>query len=81
MPWVTFAKFGGLPNARAIEVGGMPALYVDVSRRVPDGVAIDVGRVARRFVMQADVDADGRITRMYSVLASRKLTHVPNQAA
>lgn len=70
-----FAKFGGLPKAEVIEVGGLPALLVDVRGRADGHPSIDVSRVAKRFVMQADVDADGRITRFYSVLASRKLTH------
>ncbi len=71
-----FQKFGGVGSVRSILVGGMPALYVDLPDRGDDHPEIDVSRVARRFVLQADVDAEGRITRMYSVLASRKLTHV-----
>ncbi len=71
-----FAKFGGVGGVRSIEVGGMPALFVELPDRGAGHIEIDVARVARRFVLQADVDADGRITRMYSVLATRKLTHV-----
>jgi RNA polymerase sigma-70 factor (ECF subfamily) len=71
-----FTKFGGVPNARAIEIGGMPALYVDIPERRSDRYKVDASRVAPRFVLQADVDNEGRITRLYSILATRKLTHV-----
>lgn len=71
-----FVKFGGVPDARAIEVGGMPALCVDLSERGTGRFHVTESRLARRFVLQADVDMDGRITRLYSVLATRKLTHV-----
>lgn len=71
-----FAKFGGVPAVRVVEVGGMPALLVELPARETGGYAIDASRLARRFVLQADVDREGRITRLYSVLASRKLTHV-----
>ena len=60
-----FVKFGGVPNATAIEVGGMPALLVDIPGRGSDRFHIDESRVARRFVIQADVAKDGRITRLY----------------
>jgi RNA polymerase sigma factor (sigma-70 family) len=70
-----FTKFGGVGTVRVIEVGGMPALYVSLPDRAEGHTEIDLARVAKEFVMQADVDAEGRITRMYSVLASRKLTH------
>jgi len=72
-----FVKFGGIPDARAIEVGGMPALCVDIPDRRSERYHVVSSRVAPRFVLQADVDADGRITRLYSVLATRKLSHVP----
>ena len=71
-----FQKFGSVGTVRSVEVGGMPALYVSLPDRGEDHPEIDIARVARRFIMQADVDEHGRITRMYSVLASRKLTHV-----
>lgn len=71
-----FLKFGGVPDAHAIEVAGMPALYVELPGRGTGGMPIDESRIARRFVLQADVNRDGRITRLYSVLATRKLTHV-----
>ena len=70
-----FTKFGGVGTVRVIEVGGMPALFVSLPDRAEGHTEIDLSRVAREFVMQADVDAGGRITRLYSVLASRKLTH------
>ena len=71
-----FLKFGAVGTVRLIELGGMPALYVDLPDRGGDHPEIDVARVARRFVIQVDVDATGRIKRLYSVLATRKLTHV-----
>jgi RNA polymerase sigma-70 factor (ECF subfamily) len=71
-----FLKFGGVGSVRSLMVGGMPALYVSLPDRAEGNVDIDLSRLAKRFVMQADVDADGRITRLYSVLATRKLTHI-----
>lgn len=71
-----FAKFGGMPDARVIEVGGLPALYIQVSGRGSQAHRVEESRVARRFVLAADVNRQGRISRMYSVLATRKLTHV-----
>jgi RNA polymerase sigma-70 factor, ECF subfamily len=70
-----FQKFGGVPDAKAIEVGGMPALLVDLPVRGTGKFHVREERLARRFVLQVDVDAEGRITRLYSVLATRKLTH------
>jgi RNA polymerase sigma-70 factor (ECF subfamily) len=71
-----FTKFGGMPDAAPIEVGGMPGLLIDMEARGGDRYRVDLSRVARRFVILADVDREGRISRLYSVLASRKLTHV-----
>ena len=71
-----FLKFGAVGSVRAIEVGGMPALYVNLPERGADHPEIDIARVARRFVIQVDVDAEGRVKRLYSVLATRKLTHL-----
>ncbi len=70
-----FMKFGGVATAHVIHVGGMPALLVDIEGRSSDRYRVDAARVARRFVLQADVGEGGTITRLYSVLASRKLTH------
>jgi len=71
-----FAKFGGVPDAHAIEIGGMPALCVDLPSRGSGRYRVNESRLARRFVLQADIDHDGRITRLYAILATRKLTHV-----
>jgi RNA polymerase sigma factor (sigma-70 family) len=76
-----FQKFGAVGSVRSILVGGMPAIYVELPDRGEDHPEIDIARVAKRFVIQADVDADGRITRLYSVLATRKLTHAPAAAS
>jgi RNA polymerase sigma factor (sigma-70 family) len=70
-----FQKFGGVPDAKAIVVGGMPALLVHLPERGTGRFHVREERLARRFVLQADVDAEGRVTRLYSVLATRKLTH------
>lgn len=71
-----FTKFGALGDVATVEVGGLPALVFDLPARREGRLGIDPGRVATRFLVQADVDAGGRITRLYSVLASRKLTAV-----
>jgi len=49
-------------------VNGMPALMIEFHRTGP--------RYAPRGVMRVDVDGDGRITAIHTVLASRKLTAV-----
>ena len=76
-----FVKFGGCVEPRLVEVGGMPALHVVVTGRGAGRAPGVEARIARRFVLQADVDAEGRITRLYSVLATRKLTHVERGAS
>lgn len=53
----------------------MPAFFVELAGCAGGPGLIDETRVARRFVLQADVDAEGRISRLYSVLATRELTH------
>ncbi len=75
-----FAKFQGMGEVVPIEIGGMPALLVTLA---PEGQARLAElpehmreRLARRFVLQLDVDRQGRIARTFSVLASRKLTAV-----
>ena len=47
-------------------INGLPALVADFRVRSP--------RLSPRLVMQCEVDADGRIAALYTVLASRKLT-------
>ncbi|MEO8602944.1 MAG: sigma-70 family RNA polymerase sigma factor [bacterium] len=49
-------------------LNGLPALVLDFGRVGP--------RFAPRGVLRCDIDADGRITAIHSVLASRKLTAV-----
>ncbi|HEY2774343.1 MAG TPA: sigma-70 family RNA polymerase sigma factor [Candidatus Binatia bacterium] len=76
------SKYGGVGSIVGMLVGGMPALYLDLPDRGAGHPEIDASRVARRFVLQADVDSNGRITTLYAVLASRKLTHSrPREAA
>jgi RNA polymerase sigma-70 factor (ECF subfamily) len=71
-----WTKFGGLGEGTMLDVGGSPAFLVSM----PEGAAarrgVATSRLAPRFLLQADVDGEGRITRLYSVLATRKLTHV-----
>lgn len=70
-------KYGGIPDARPVVVGGTPALLVRFDGPPPPAAPrVNPARVARRFLLQVDVDDAGRVTRLYSVLASRKLTHV-----
>jgi hypothetical protein len=59
----------GSPVERMIVrlVNGVPALVCERSGQA---------REASRFVLTCDLDAQGRITRLYSVLATRKLAHV-----
>ena len=49
-------------------LNGFPALLLDFGVRHP--------RAAPRGVIRLDVDADGRVTAVHAVLASRKLTAV-----
>jgi RNA polymerase sigma-70 factor, ECF subfamily len=50
-------------------LNGMPALVIDFGSSNP--------RVAPRGVIRLDVGADGRVTAVHAVLASRKLSAVP----
>ena len=59
---------GGGATARVTMLNGLPGLVIDVPR-APTGVA-------RRFVAMVELDAAGRIRRIYNVLATRKLTAV-----
>jgi RNA polymerase sigma factor (sigma-70 family) len=49
-------------------LNGLPALVI--------AFASAPHAIARRFVLRCDVDAEGRIVDLHSVLATRKLTHV-----
>jgi RNA polymerase sigma-70 factor (ECF subfamily) len=60
-------KAGPIERAAVRFLNGMPALVFERAPR---------GREAPRFVLTCDLDADGRIARLYSVLASAKLGHV-----
>jgi RNA polymerase sigma-70 factor (ECF subfamily) len=63
------ARQGGAPRAVEIRtLNGLPALVAELA---PRG-----GAWASRIVIQCEIDASGRITRLYGVLASRKLTAV-----
>jgi RNA polymerase sigma-70 factor (ECF subfamily) len=71
------AKFGAPGRVAILDLAGRAALLVE--RPEADLVGISprmAARVAPRFVLQVDLDRDGRIARLYSVLATRKLTHV-----
>jgi RNA polymerase sigma-70 factor (ECF subfamily) len=56
------------PRVELRMLNGLPALVLDFPSTPP--------RVARRFVMRVDVDGDGKISAVHTVLASRKLTAV-----
>jgi RNA polymerase sigma-70 factor (ECF subfamily) len=56
---------GGGATARVTMLNGLPGLVIDVPR-APAGIA-------RRFVAMVELDAAGRIRRIYNVLATRKL--------
>jgi RNA polymerase sigma-70 factor (ECF subfamily) len=60
---------GAETNAEVREINGLPALIVDLEWGVPR-------RRAPRVVIACDVGSDGRITAIYTVLASRKLTAI-----
>lgn len=53
-------------TAHSVTLNGLPAVVFDVTRR-PE-------HVAPRTTLQVDLDADGRIARIYSVSAPRKLS-------
>jgi RNA polymerase sigma-70 factor (ECF subfamily) len=55
---------GAVP--RLCELNGLPALVVDVPNATPS--------IARRFALQIELDRDGRVRRLYNVLATAKLS-------
>jgi len=59
---------GVSPSADIRLLNGLPALIVEM----PDGLRGE----AKRFVIRADVDGDGRIVALHSILATRKLSAV-----
>ena len=61
-------KTGGALSTSPLFVNGSPAVLVSVA-----GAA---GRTAPRFVFRIELDGDGRITEVHSVLATRKLTAI-----
>lgn len=64
-----FSKFHSASDYSVQMYNGMPSILVRV--HVPP-----YERLARRFLIQLEPSTDGRIRRLYSVLASRKLTAV-----
>jgi RNA polymerase sigma-70 factor (ECF subfamily) len=60
-------------TVRPLTLNGLPALLVDVGRR-PD-------RGAPRSTLQIDLDAEGRIKRIYSVSAPAKMTALQQATA
>jgi RNA polymerase sigma-70 factor, ECF subfamily len=61
------ARQGGRPlRAEVRTLSGLPALVAELAPRP--------GPWAPRIVIQCEIDAAGRITRLYAVLATRKLT-------
>lgn len=64
----TSRKAAGTPRMETREINGLPAVVATLDG-TPD-------RVADRVVLQAEVDARGRITRLLITLAPRKLTAI-----
>ncbi|MBI5504323.1 MAG: sigma-70 family RNA polymerase sigma factor [Deltaproteobacteria bacterium] len=62
-------KFGSVGSSSFAEYNGLPAVLVRVD-------APRLARLAPCFLLQAQADASGRIRRLYTVLAPRKLTAV-----
>src|SRR4029453_11346992 len=56
---------GALANATLRMLNGLPAMVIEFAHEATGE--------ARRFAMRLDIDAEGRITALHSVLASRKL--------
>ena len=54
------------PRAEVRLLNGLPALVIEFDHAAP--------RFARRVVLRVEVDAEGKIARLESVLATRKLT-------
>jgi RNA polymerase sigma-70 factor (ECF subfamily) len=65
---------GVASNARVRELNGLPALVLDLNWG-------ESGRRAPHVVLACDVDEDGCISAVYTVLASRKLTEVARMRA
>jgi RNA polymerase sigma-70 factor (ECF subfamily) len=61
-------KVGGIPKATLISLNGLPALLLELERDRPG--------VASRFTLHAEVDRDGRILRLLTILAPSKLTAI-----
>ncbi len=64
--YLSIAHVGQGVHARALTLNGLPGVLLDFDA-VPD-------RVASRFVLQVEIDADAKISRIYVVSATRKLT-------
>jgi RNA polymerase sigma-70 factor (ECF subfamily) len=61
-------KAGGLLKADFISLNGLPALLLELETAPPG--------IASRFTMHVEVDQDGRILRLLTVLAPSKLTAI-----
>ncbi len=58
----------GVPAVSFVSLNGLPALIVTIEG--------DRERYARRFVVRLELDEDGRIAELHSILATEKLTAV-----
>ena len=58
----------GQPKATFVSLNGLPALLLELEMDRPG--------VASRFTLHAEVDRDGRILRLLTVLAPSKLTAI-----
>jgi RNA polymerase sigma-70 factor (ECF subfamily) len=66
--YLAVSNIGQGHTARVVMLNGLPAAVIDTTIVPP--------RVAPRSVMQVDIDASGRITHIYVVSATAKLTGV-----
>ena len=64
----SIGKGGASLTASPLSVNGLPALLVTIAGAT--------GRIAPRLVFRIELDGDGRITEVHSVLATRKLTAI-----
>lgn len=64
------SHLGGVPETAEVRMlNGLPALVVTYPKSAD-------AKAAKKLVLRVEVDEDGRITQVHSVLASRKLTAV-----
>ena len=69
------ARLNGAPESAEVRlVNGLPALVATYPER-------EDAKAARKVVIRVELGADGQITQVHSILASRKLTSVVTRAS